>query len=99
MQNIIIQQPVISEKSVQLGSSNKYAFKVDKRANASEIKRSVEQLFKVKVRQVNIINVSGKPKSMRGRKVKRADWKKAIVTLLPGQTIKLFEETKAKDGN
>ncbi|MBU1082869.1 50S ribosomal protein L23 [Patescibacteria group bacterium] len=92
--NIVIIQPVISEKSVQLGAANKYTFKVDKRANASQVRHSVENLFKVNVKAVNIINVPGKPKKVRGRRVMRASIKKAIVTLMPGQKIKLFEEVK-----
>ena len=92
--NIIIKQPVISEKSVQLGSVNKYTFKVDKRANAAQIKHSVEEIFKVNVKSINIINLPGKPKKVKGRKITRAAIKKAIVTLAPGQKIKLFEETK-----
>jgi len=90
--SILIKKPVISEKSIQLGSQSKYTFVVDKRSNSPEIKKSVEQLFKVKVARVNIVNVSGKPKR-RGRITsRRADIKKAIITLKPGQTIKLFEE-------
>jgi len=92
--NIVIKQPIISEKSVQLGAANKYTFKVDQRANASQIKRNIEDLFKVKVKAVNIVNLPGKPKQVRGRKITRMAIKKAIVTLMPGQKIKLFETTK-----
>jgi len=95
--NIIIYQPVISEKSIQQGSVNKYTFKVDPRANAAMVKDAVERLFKVKVLDVNMLCVKGKPKNLRRVKVKRSDWKKAVVTLLPGQTIKLFEERKASE--
>lgn len=91
--NIVIKQPVISEKSVQLGAANKYTFKVDRRANASQVKHSVEATFKVKVKKVNIVNLPGKPKQVRGRTITRNAIKKAIVTLMPGQTIKLFETT------
>jgi len=94
MKGIVVRQPVVSEKSVQLGSESKYTFLVDARANLPEIKSAVESLFKVKVKQVNLINVKGKPKSDRRVKVHRAGVKKAIVTLFPGQTIKLFEEKK-----
>jgi len=95
--NVIIYQPVISEKSIQQGSVNKYTFKVDPRANSAMVKDSVEKLFKVKVTGVNMLRVKGKPKNLRRTKVKRSDWKKAVVTLLPGQTIKLFEERKASE--
>lgn len=92
--NIVIKQPIISEKSVQLGAANKYTFKVDKRANASQVRHSIEELFKVKVKAINIINLPGKPKKIKGRIIHRAAIKKAIVTLMPGQKIKLFEEAK-----
>lgn len=91
MSNIII-KPIISEKSIQLGAASKYTFLVDKRSNGPEIKKAVEKLFKVKVKKVNTVNVRGKPKNFKGNKVKRADIKKAIVTLMPGNTIKIFEE-------
>ena len=92
----LIYQPVISEKSVQQGTTSKYTFRVDSRANAAAIKQVVAKLFKVKVLHVNVINVQGKPKAAGRRKVKRANWKKAIITLAPGQTIKLFEERKGE---
>lgn len=96
MSNIII-KPVISEKSIQLGSASKYTFVVDKRANAPEIKKAIENLFKVKVKKVNTVNIGGKPKYFKRNKVKRADIKKAIITLMPGNTIKIFEETTKDD--
>lgn len=95
--HIIIYQPVISEKSIQQSGVNKYAFKVDSRANATMIKIAIEKLFKVNVLSVNTLCVKGKPKKHQRTKVKRADWKKAVVTLKPGQTIKLFEERKTSE--
>lgn len=95
---LIIKHPVISEKSIQQGSVNKYAFVVDDRATAPEVRAAVEQFFKVKVIKINMLNVAGKPKRAGRRKVFRASWKKAVVTLAAGHTIKLFEET-AKDGS
>ena len=96
MSNIII-KPIISEKSIQLGAASKYTFVVDKRSNGPEIKKAIEKLFKVKVKKVNTANVSGKPKYFKRNKVRRADYKKAIVTLMPGNTIKIFEETTKDD--
>jgi len=98
MKGLIIQKPVISEKSVYLGNANKYIFKVDPRANMATIKLAVENIFKVKVKSINIMRVKGKPKQFGRMKVKRKDEKKAIITLQPGQTIKLFEE-KVKDAS
>ena len=94
----VIKHPVISEKSIQQGEVNKYAFVVDPRANAHQVKLAMEHFFKVTVIKVNMINVSGKPKRMGRTKVQRANWRKAIVTLKPGDKIKLFEET-VKDGS
>jgi len=96
--SLIIKHPVISEKSIQQGAVSKYAFVVDQRANATQVKAAVEKFFKVKVTKVNMMNVAGKPKRMGRRKVTRANWRKAIVTLASGQSIKLFEET-AKDAS
>ena len=88
--SIIISQ-VISEKSQVFATQGKYVFKVDPKSEKIEIGRAVEQLFNVKVKAVNVINVAGKAKRM-GRSVKmgrRPDWKKAIVTLQEG-SIELF---------
>ena len=82
----IIIAPVISEKSQVFATQGKYVFKVDPKSEKIEIGRAVEQLFNVKVKSVNVINVAGKAKRM-GRSVKmgrRPDWKKAIVTLQEG---------------
>ena len=87
----IIIAPVISEKSQVFATQGKYVFKVDPKSEKIEIGRAVEQLFNVKVKSVNVINVAGKAKRM-GRSVKmgrRPDWKKAIVTLQEG-AIELF---------
>ena len=99
MQQTIIKQPVISEKSVQLGSTNKYTFRVDARANVNQIKKAIEELFKVNVLKINIVNVSGKPKRMNRQKVRRANWKKAIITIAANQTIKLFEDKGKKNAS
>ena len=71
--------------------NNQVAFRVDRRANKVQVKEAVEKIFKVKVKSVNIMNVQGKKRRM-GRFVgKRADWKKAVVTLHPGETIEIIE--------
>ena len=88
----IIIRPLITEKtSVQKEMSNQHTFEVDRRANRIEVKRAVEKIFKVKVAAVKTMQVKGK-KKQRGRIVgKRRDWKKAIVTLMPGERIDFFE--------
>jgi large subunit ribosomal protein L23 len=70
---------------------NQLTFEVDRRANRIEIKRAIEDIFNVKVTDVKTMQITGKRKR-RGRTVgKRRDWKKAIVTLLPGERIDFFE--------
>jgi large subunit ribosomal protein L23 len=88
----IIKRPLITEKTnIQKEMSNQLSFEVDRRANRIEIKRAIEDIFKVKVAAVRTLQVTGKIKQ-RGRIVgKRRDWKKAIVTLRPGERIDFFE--------
>jgi large subunit ribosomal protein L23 len=88
----VIREPHITEKgSIQKDRHNQLAFKVDKRANKIEIKKAVESLFKKKVLEVRTVSVKGKHRRL-GRNVgKRPDWKKAIVTLAPGENIEYFE--------
>jgi large subunit ribosomal protein L23 len=88
----IIKRPLVTEKTnLQKEASNQVSFEVDRRANRIEIQRAVEQIFKVKVAKTRTIGVCGKIKR-RGRILsKRRDWKKAIVTLMPGERIDFFE--------
>lgn len=88
----IIKRPVITEKTnIQKEVSNQVTFEVDRRANRIEIQRAIEDIFNVKVAGVRTIQVKGKVKQ-RGRIIgKRRDWKKAIVTLMPGERIDYFE--------
>ena len=88
----IIKRPLITEKTnIQKEIANQLTFEVDRNANRIEIKRAVENAFKVKVARVQTMQVKGKVKR-RGRIVgKRRDWKKAIVTLMPGERIDFFE--------
>ena len=76
----IIIKPVVTERSMENMESKRYTFKVDTRANKSEIKKAVETIFGVKVKQVNTMNITGKKKRMGANVGKRPDWKKAIVT-------------------
>ena len=87
----IIIRPLITEKSTTLMAEGKYVFEVAKAANKIEIAKAVSEIFKVKVADVNTINVEGKKKRM-GRFVgNRSDFKKAIVKLAAGETIEFFE--------
>jgi large subunit ribosomal protein L23 len=87
-------RPVVSEKSTVLGEQGKYVFEVAPNANKIQIKQAVEQAFaskKVQVAAVNILHVAGKTRR-RGRSIGvTRSWKKAVVTLKPGQRLDLFE--------
>jgi large subunit ribosomal protein L23 len=88
----VIRHGIVTEKSVGLQEKNKYTFKVALEANKIDVRRAVEQLFKVKVVSVNIMRMPGKPRVIRRRGVAprhmgAREWKKAIVTLAPGESI------------
>ncbi len=84
----IIQNPMRTEKGTNIhAKENKYIFKVDCNANKVEVKRAIEEIYKVKVEKVNTINMLGKWRRVRTVEGKRPDWKKAIVTLKKGETI------------
>jgi large subunit ribosomal protein L23 len=90
----IIKYPLITEKSTILREDkNKYTFRVNKRANKVEIRHAVQAIFPdVEVVSVNTINTRGKPRNYRqSKRGKKPDWKKAIVTLRPGDTIEIYE--------
>ncbi|WP_351226562.1 50S ribosomal protein L23 [Streptomyces sp. NPDC002133] len=86
----ILVKPVVSEKSYALLDENKYTFIVDPRANKTQIKQAVEAVFLVKVTGVNTINRQGKRKRTRTGFGKRANTKRAIVTLAEGSRIDIF---------
>ena len=92
MPHEIIKRPLITEKTnIQKEVANQLTFEVARRANRIEIKQAIETAFKVRVAKVQTMQVRGKVKR-RGRLVgKRRDWKKAIVTLMPGERIDFFE--------
>lgn len=85
----ILLAPVVSEKSYGLLDEGKYTFLVDPRANKTEIKVAVEQVFGVKVASVNTLNRQGKKRRTRNGVGKRKDTKRAVVTLKDG-TIDIF---------
>lgn len=88
----VIRRPIISEKSTALAEvGNRYAFEVAVGANKQEIRDAVQQLFKVKVSAVRTLIVHGKEKRLAKSVVKKANWKKAIVTLPQGQKIDFFQ--------
>ena len=90
MNSEIIIAPVITEKSQMLASNGKtYVFKVDARANKTQIKLAIEELFGVKVKSVNTLNTKAKAKRVGRYAGKTKTYKKAIVTLVDGQAIEM----------
>lgn len=88
----VIIKPIVTEASMDAMAEKKYTFKVDKKANKTEIKNAIEQIFSVKVAKVNTMNMTGKMKRMGANLGRRASWKKAIVTLTEdSNTIEFFE--------
>ena len=94
----VILRPLITEKNTDLMEQNQYTFEVATVANKIQIREAVEKLFNVRVKAVNTMNVKG---SRRSRAIRRGrsrisgqerDWKKAVVTLFPGQRIDVFEQ-------
>ena len=79
--------PLVTEKTTLLSENGQIAFRVRLDATKAEIRKAVESLFDVKVTAVNTLRVKGKTKLFRGRRGRRSDYKKAIVTLAEGQNV------------
>ena len=90
----IIKKPITTEKSTNLQQFNQYSFVVSKDANSLEIKSAIEKIFKVKVNKVNTSITRGKGKTFKGQYGFRKDTKKAIITLVEGNTIDTSLEIK-----
>jgi large subunit ribosomal protein L23 len=94
----VIRRPLITEKNTVLMEIGQYTFEVAPEANKFQIREAVEKTFNVKVKAVNTLNVKPKAKSRtasrRGGRIRGHEpgWKKAIVTLAPGDRIDLFEQ-------
>jgi len=87
----VLRRPLITEKSAALQAEGKYAFEVAREANKHQVKQVVEKEFKVKVTAVNVMTVPSKERRVGRRLVLTQPWKKAIVTLQPGDKIEFFE--------
>ncbi len=89
----VIRHPVITEKASDAKDlQNKVVFAVDKKATKLDVKKAVEDVFKVKIEKVNILNVKPKPKRMGLYKGTRPGYKKAMVTLAKGDSIEVFDQ-------
>ena len=87
----VLIKPVISEKSYALLTANKYTFRVHERASKTQVRQAIEEVFGVRVTAVRTAWVKAKPKRRGWTQGKRRQWKKAIVTLHPEDSIELFE--------
>jgi large subunit ribosomal protein L23 len=87
----VLRRPLITEKNTTLQAEGKYVFEVAGGANKHQIKQAVEKAYKVGVTAVNVMTVPGKKRRLRRQEVLTRSWKKAIVTLKPGDKIELFE--------
>ncbi len=87
----VIIRPVVTEKTTKSADMGRYAFEVSRRANKAQVKDAVEAAYKVRVAQVNIINMPAKARRVGRNITEKPAWKKAIVTLAGGDRITLFE--------
>jgi large subunit ribosomal protein L23 len=90
----ILKRPIVTEKSnFQSDVLGQYTFEVDRRVNKHQVKQAVETVFNVTVERVRIVNVPAKRARRYGRRqvVRKSGWKKALVTLRPGDRIEFFE--------
>ena len=83
----LIKKPVITEKSTANAQFNKYIFEVRNDANKINIKKTIEDIYKVKIQKLNSLNVKSKPKVFKGQRGTRSELKRIIVTLKEGNTI------------
>jgi large subunit ribosomal protein L23 len=87
----ILIKPLITEKATNLAAENKYAFVISGKANKIEVAKAIKAVYGIKPIKINIVNVLGK-KVRRGKiSGTRNNWRKAIVTLPKGETIKIYE--------
>lgn len=95
----IIIRPVVTEKSMAAQENGKYTFRVDPRSTKIDIRHAIERIYGVRVEKVNTLNVKGKPKRQtRFHAGRTPQWKKAVVTLVAGQTIDVFDRVEEQRG-
>ena len=89
---LLIKNPIITEKVTMISQLGKYAFRVAKQANKSEVKKAIEEIYKVKVVSVNVINAKPKKRRLGRTMGVRPGYKKAIVTLKEGQKLDILPQ-------
>jgi large subunit ribosomal protein L23 len=90
----VIKRPLVTEKNTTLQGQGKYSFEVDSDANKMQVKQAVEKAFKVTVVAVNVMTVRGRERRVGRRKVLAGTWKKAVVSLKPGDKIQILKACK-----
>jgi large subunit ribosomal protein L23 len=88
---LVLKKPVLTEKARELAKKNQYVFIVEKFANKNEIKKAIEDFYKVKVLNVKILKVPPKPRRFGRISGQKKGYKKAIVKIKEGQKIEIFE--------
>ena len=89
----VIIRPIVTENSMDMAEQKKYAFRVAKDANKTEVRKAIEEIFGVDVAKVNVVNVSGKKKRMGRTMGTTSSYKKAVVTLTPdSKEIEIFQD-------
>ena len=92
MNKFLVKNPLITEKGTMLSEQGKYLFLVDNKANKPEVKKVIENVYKVKVTDVNMVNTKSKPRRL-GRTIgRKPGYKKAIVTLAKGQKLDILPQ-------
>lgn len=86
----VLLAPVITEKATELDSEGKYVFKVKKDANKRQVKKAIEEVYRVSVKKVNTINIPSKKRSVGRVEGRKPGYKKAVVTLVPGNKIEIL---------
>ncbi|MFC2002378.1 50S ribosomal protein L23 [Chloroflexota bacterium] len=87
----VLRRPLVTEKSTTLQAQNKYSFEVAGEATKHQIKQAVEKAFKVKVAKVNVMTMHGETRRVGRRVVSSPSWRKAVVSIKPGDKIGFFE--------
>jgi large subunit ribosomal protein L23 len=87
----VLLRPIVTEKSMEQREQNKYVFEVAARANKRQIQEAVEKIFNVSVVDVRTMTVTGKTRRWGRKYYTTSDWKKATVTVAPGDSITFFE--------
>lgn len=87
----VLRRPIVTEKATLIAEEGQYAFEVAMEANKAMVKEAIEKRFGVNVLKVNVMRMPGKTRRFGRRISQTPGWKKAIVSLAPGQTIEVFE--------